>query len=208
MAELGKQLMMAKHKPDKFLKQFIDQTTKKMKGMQKEISPNKASKEEQPQKGDKGDKYATSKDAALNALNDPEASLAKINKDIKAKQVALKQLDQIGDKLEDKADSVPSLKPAKQKIQQADDAIKSIFDNTKKLSDHIFKQFKQAAKNKNLKLMQAAQGDFIGFNKYSSNVIKQANAAFSKGAKNPSEFDKILKLANDFKAMAGKMMAD
>ena len=193
MAALGKQLMLAKNKPQQFVKQFINKTEKEMNTMQQKLSGGKGEdKQAQP------DKYSSSKEAAAAALSDPEGALAKINKDLKADQQALKKLDKMGDQ------AIKQAEPSEvDRIRKADGEFQVIYDQSSLMSKHIFAQFKKAAKAKNMQLMNAAQSDFIGFNKYTDNVIASVNQAFKN-----NEWDKISKISSDFKSMVQRLISD
>lgn len=193
MAALGKQLMMAKKKPQKFIKQFVDKTEKEMNSMQQKLSGGKGEDKQQAQP----EKYSSSKEAAAAALSDPQGALAKINKDLKADQQAIQQLDKAGDQ------AIQQAKPDEmEKIKKADAEINVIFNQSQIMSRHIFAQFKKAVKEKNMQLMNAAQNDFIGFNKYADAVIANAQKAFKGG-----KWDEMSKMSNEFKSMVQKMVS-
>ena len=193
MAALGKQLLMAKKNPQEFIKQFVDKTEKEMNTMQQKLSGAKDGDKQQAQP----EKYSSSKEAAAAALSDPKGALEKINKDIMADQQAIKQLDKAGDQ------AIKQAEPNELDIiKKADAEVNSVFDQSRIMSKHIFDQFKQAAKTKNLELMNAAQNDFIGFGKYTDNVIEKIKQAF-----NSKEWNKISKLSSDFKSMVQDMIS-
>ena len=124
--------------------------------------------------------------------------MAKINKDLKADQQALKKLDKMGDQ------AIKQAEPSEvDRIRKADGEFQVIYDQSSLMSKHIFAQFKKAAKAKNMQLMNAAQSDFIGFNKYTDNVIASVNQAFKN-----SEWDKISKISSDFKSMVQRLISD
>ena len=194
MAALGKQLMLAKNKPQQFVKQFINKTEKEMNTMQQKLSGGKGEDKQQAQP----DKYSSSKEAAAAALSDPKGALAKINKDLNADQQALKKLDKMGDQAVKQAEPNEA-----DRIRKAGDELNSIFDQAKIMRKHIFDQFKKAAAAKNMQLMNAAQSDFIGFAKYTDNVIASVNQAFNK-----NEWDKISKISSDFKSMVQRLISN
>ena len=194
MAALGKQLNQARYKPQEFIKQFISKTEKEMNTMQQKLSGGKGEDKQQAQP----DKYSSSKEAAAAALSDPEGALAKINKDLKADQQALKKLDKMGDQ------AIKQAEPSEvDRIRKADGEFQTIYDQSSLMSKHIFAQFKKAAKAKNMQLMNAAQSDFIGFNKYTDNVIASVNQAFKN-----NEWDKISKISSDFKSMVQRLISN
>ena len=88
-------------------------------------------------------------------------------------------------------------------IKKADAEVNVVFDQTRIMSKHIFDQFKKAATAKNIQLMNAAQSDFIGFGKYTDNVLAKVKQAF-----NNKKWDEVSKISSDFKSMVQRMISD
>ena len=199
VAKYMKQLNMIAKKPEQFLKKSKASVEKKIKKAQIAMGadPDQLKKgnasPEQPKTGN----YANSKEAAAAAMSDPQGALAKINKDLKADQQAIKQLDKAGDQ------AIKQAEPNEmEKIKKADAEVNVIFDQSQIMSRHIFDQFKKAVKEKNMQLMNAAQSDFIGFGKYSDNAIADATKAFKS-----KNWDELSNMSNQFKTMVQKMVS-